>query len=121
MEEQKEVLAYQLLLLYSCLTARTIDVTVNKRHIASYINHSPKASKSSRLLAGSSGPIMNLNLCAVSLDENERKILSLLDGSLTYAKIVDAFDGSFGGEVVDKSGYVLATLNKFLNHALLVN
>ena len=120
-EEHKEILAYQLCLLYSCLTARTIDVTVNKRHIASYIHHSPKASKSSRLLAGSSGVIMNLNLCAVNLDENERKILCLLDGSLSYAKIVDAFEGSFGEEAIDKSGYVLATLNKFLNYALLVN
>lgn len=121
LEEQKEILAYQFLLLYSCLTVKTIEVTKNKRHIASYIHHSPKVSKSSRLLADSSGLIMNLNLCSVFLDENERKILRLLDGSLSYAKIVDAFEGSFDGKAVDKSGFILATLNKFLNHALLIN
>jgi len=120
-EEQKEILAYQLLLLFSCLTARTIEVAANKRNIASYVHHSPKASKLARFMASSSGPIINLNLCAVDLDDNERLILGLLDGSLSYSEIVDAFGGYFGGESVDKSGYVLATLNKFLNHALLLN
>ena len=120
-EEQKEVLAYQLLLLFSCLTANTIEVTANKRNIASYVHHSPKASRLARFIAQSSGSIINLNLNSVSLDENERIILCLLDGSLSYSEIVDAFGGYFGGETVDKSGYVLATLNRFLNHALLLN
>jgi methyltransferase-like protein len=120
-EEQKEVLAYQLLLLFSCLTARTIDVTANKRNIASYVHHSPKASKLARFMSTSSGLIINQHLCSVNLDENERLILGLLDGSLSYSEIVDAFGGYFGGETVDKSGYVLATLNKLLNYALLLD
>lgn len=120
-EEQKEILAYQLLLLFSCLTARTIEVTANKRNIASYVHHSPKAAKLARFIASSSGSIINLNLCSVDLDDNERIILGLLDGSLSYSEIVDAFGGYFGGESVDKSGYVLATLNKLLNYALLLD
>lgn len=117
--ELKSVLSSNLLSMYVIIPHSYLNIGHYKHDVAAYIRKHPRASLYSRYLISKGLEIINMIGEKVVITEQEKTLLSLLDGNVSLETLTVLATAIFPEKPVND--HLILTLDKFLRASLLLN